>query len=176
MSQELERVIDGEVMPDDVSGKWDVWEESSEMWRQGHSMTLMGQLIKARAASEVETAYGNKTMEEWADHVDAGRSTVYALARGYRILLEQYETHEAISVRLESSPLKITHVLKATRSDDVKGTIDKYEDTPTTTRQMDREIRQEGIPENVETVERCACPECGSVFELNRAATWTEAR
>ncbi|MDP9475444.1 MAG: hypothetical protein M3R38_07100 [Actinomycetota bacterium] len=44
------------------------------------------------------------------------------------------------------------------------------------TRALDKAMKQGQTPKNVETVERCACPECGSVFELSRASTWTEER
>ncbi|MDP9476332.1 MAG: LmbU family transcriptional regulator [Actinomycetota bacterium] len=44
------------------------------------------------------------------------------------------------------------------------------------TRELDKAMKQTHTPRNVETVERCACPECGSVFELSRASTWTEER
>ena len=176
MSQELERVYDDVEVVED---QWAVWHAAKERFREGHSMSLMGQLIKAQACAAVNTSYGERTMEEFADHVGAGRSTAYALAAGYSALLEEYETHEAVFERLESSPLKITHVLKAMKAPKPhrKKALDEVEDDPSrSTRKMDREQREKSIPANVETVDRGECPYCHKVFEVSQAKMRTEAR
>lgn len=170
---ELERVYDPEVVQED---RWAVWHFAKERYREGHSMSLVGQLIKAQACAAVNTTYGERSMEEFADKVKCGRSTAYALAAGYSAALEEYGSHEAVFERLEKSPLKITHVLKAMKAPKGhrKKALDEVEDDPNrSVRKMERE---QSIPENVETIDQCACPECGSIFELSRARTWTEER
>ena len=172
---ELERVYDPEVVEEDP---WAVWHAAKERWREGHSMSLMGQLIKAQACAAVSTSYGERTMEEFADKVGCGRSTAYALAAGYSAALEEYGSHEAVFERLESSPLKITHVLKAMKAPkgQRKKALDRVEDDPgRSVRKMDQE-REQSAQKNVEVVTHCACYECGTVLDFSKLQTWTEAR
>lgn len=171
---ELQRVYDPSEVAED---QWRVWHAAEERYREGHSMSLMGQLIKAQACAAVNTKYGERTMEEFADHVKCGRSTAYALAAGYAALLEEFETHEAVFERLESSPLKITHVLKAMKAPNRKQALNKAEDDPNTTvRQMEREQREESIPQNVETITEIVCPACGVVSPMSEVETREVAR
>lgn len=172
MSQELEHIHDAEIVQDDEG----YWEALVSEWTTGHAEELRGRLRQARAAAAVERRYGAGSMEAFAHEVGTSRSTAYEYARAYNRLLGDFGSHDAVSERLDDSPLTISNVLEAVHEEDTPKALDEAEDAGLSSRQQKAKRRERSIPGNVETVNLIVCPHCGVEYPINHASTRTEAR
>lgn len=172
---ELERVYDAEIpraSPAEVPSLEDLKSE----WTAGAETKIRGQLRQARAAYLVKEHYGAEALRSFATEMDRGRSTVYEYAKIYGRLLEFFPDHEAVSERLDESPLTIWHVVEASKRDDISfpEALDEAEIEGHTTRQQKAIRKEREKPENVETITVIVCPECGCESPMSRVETRTE--
>lgn len=166
---ELERVYDA--VPESSSPSM---EELKSEWTMGASQKIAGQLRQARAAGMLETHYGAGSVEGFAREMNVAASTVYEYARVWRRLLETFEGESEIYGRLEDSPLRISQVIESGRDEDMSSSLDEAEEDGLSAKAQKERRRERSVPANVETVEMLGCPECGSVFRMRDAKSWTE--
>lgn len=172
MSQEIEYVLDGEVVEEEQGPDW---ESCVSEWAEGAHQALHGQLRQASAAAAVTKRYGLSSMEAFAKEVGCSRSTAYDYAKVWWTYRHMIETPE-FSRRVESGLVSMSQLVQGTRYPEPVAAIDRAVDDGISGRQMERERKEESVPENVETITNVCCVDCGCVFELSRARTWTEER
>lgn len=175
VSAELERVYD-EAEPREVP----VWRQAIAEWRSGAETKLRGQLRQAQAAYMVERHYGEGSMEEFAneEEVNSSRTTVYAYAGAWSKLLAHFGHADAISERLDDSPLTITNVIEAAKEEDLPRALDEAEDEGMSSRQQKAKRRERsetpGQGQKVEVIDMVACPHCGGISRMRELRQWTE--
>lgn len=169
---ELERVYDDvEVVEEQGSD----WESCVSEWAEGAHQELAGQLRQCRAAAAVTKRYGLSSMEGFAKDVGCSRSKAYDYAKVWWTYGHLVETPE-FSRRVESGLVTISQMIQGTRDPEPVKAIDRAVDDGISARQMERERKEEGIPENVEVVDLVVCPHCGVEYPISHANTRTEAR
>lgn len=159
MTQELERVYEGEVVEDKPD-----WESLISEWAEGARFAFAGQLRQARAIASVSRYYGRTSIEKFAAEVGCSKSWAYDLCRVWQTYSHRFEDGE-ISTRLES-PLGISHYVKASYARDPQAAIEKAEDERQTTRQIEASNQEEKEQEHAgderaEVVKTMPCPQCG---------------